>query len=388
MKTKSEYEVVRYRPEHKRAVAELQRHLWTSDVSMNIAYLEWKHERNPYLSEPLIYLACCDGKPVAMRSMFGVNWETGTPPMRYPGICPDDMVIEPAHRNIGLATVLMKAVFKDLETLGHDRVFSLSAGKITRLTSLAMGWRAVGSVRPHRWRSSSAERLQRLGNALRRTTFLWRISDLVPHREWGREQCSIHELCNPQGMPARRIGGNLTVERDAKPGDMARLISRIEYDGRIRHVRDAGYLEWRFRNPIHRYIFLYRWDGDGLGGYLVLQQYLSDLSDGLRVNIVDWEGTSLRIRAELLQAALRLHPFFDLTIWTVSLGEDSMRLLGDAGFRPVPEGQEGAGVGQEHPCLLVRGIPGGPAAPEPSFGGRRLEDISQWDIRMLYSMQG
>ena len=383
----SGYEVVRYRPDHKAEVAKLQKQLWSSDVSLNAAYLEWKHERNPYMEIPLIYLALCEGHLVGMRSMFGVRFEAGTPPEAYPGICPDDMVIAPAYRNRGLSTVLMRSVFMDLEAQGYGYVFSMSAGKITRLTSLAMGWHCVGSMKPQRWKSGRAERVLRLRSVFQRTRFLWRFADRLPYREWGREQCSIHDFCNPQGMPPRRIGSHITVERDARPREMARLISRIEYDGRVRHVRDETYLDWRFRNPIHRYLFLY-WIEEDMGGYLVLQQYLSDLSDKLRVNIVDWEATSLRIQGALLRAAIRLCPFTDLNIWTVSLGSDSMKLLGDAGFRPVMEGQEGAGVGQEHPCLLVRTIPADLPGPGPSFGGRRLQDMSDWDIRMLYSMQG
>jgi hypothetical protein len=95
---------------------------------------------------------------------------------------------------------------------------------------------------------------------------------------------------------------------------MADLIRRLGHDGRVRHVRDERYLAWRFRNPLHEYRFLFS-EADGrLDGYLVLQAYRRDRSRG--VNIVDWEGETRQVRAELLRAAVDRGGFDILTIWT------------------------------------------------------------------------
>src|SRR6185295_243198 len=53
----AEYEIVRYGPKHKSAIAELQTQLWSSDLGRNIRYLEWKYERNPFRDDIIIYLA-------------------------------------------------------------------------------------------------------------------------------------------------------------------------------------------------------------------------------------------------------------------------------------------------------------------------------------------
>jgi GNAT superfamily N-acetyltransferase len=381
------YEVIRYRPELRKEVLELQKFLWSSDTGLNSAYLEWKHEGNPYMETPLIYLALYGDKTVGMRSMFGVNWEAGIPPKTYPGICPDDMVIDAAHRNRGLAAEMMKAVFRDLERLGYEYVFSLSAGKITRLTSLAQGWRSAGSVQMQRRTSDRRpDRFHRMREYFRETRFLWRFADRLPSREGEKKQQSIHRLRIPKGGLSGKSGSRILVSPEARPGEMARLVSRIGYDGRIRHVRDETYLAWRFRNPLHRYLFLY-WMEDELEGYLVLQQYLSDLSDAEWVNIVDWEATSPEVRAGLLRTATRLCPDAQLNIWTATLGSDARRLLQEVGFRALPEGLEG-GVAQDYPCLLVRSVAENIPATEWSLSRRRLLEMGNWDIRMLYSMQG
>jgi GNAT superfamily N-acetyltransferase len=364
-----EYEIVKYQPDFRKDVVELQKLLWSPDPELNAAYLEWKHERNPYLQPPLIYLALSGKNVVGMRSMFGVRWEFGVPAKTVSGICPDDLVLAPEHRNRGLITKMMRAAFDDLEKKGYQYVYSLSAGKITRLASLAMGWRSAGSMQPQHWHSGRAAYFQRIRKFAGKTRFL-------------------HELCNPEGMRSRTIGSRIVVERGVRAAEMAELVSGIGTDGRIRHVRDRDYLSWRFRNPLHRYLFLY-WKEKELEGYLVLQQYVSEISmSRVRVNIVDWEATSQRVRVGLLRAAVHLSPFVDLNIWTATLGNETKNLLRDVGFRPVQEGQEGAGVEQEQPCLLVRSVRADVPEAAWSLGNRRLPDMADWDMRMIYSMQG
>ena len=381
----NDYEIVKYQPEFKKDVVELQRQLWSPDPELNTAYLEWKHERNPYLQPPLIYLALCGKNVVGMRSMFGIRWEYGVPAETVSGICPDDLVIASGHRDRGLVTKMMNAAFDDLEKKGYRYVYSLSAGKITRLASLAMRWRSAGSMQPQHWHSRRAESFQRIRKFAGKKRIVRRYADKLPYRHWGEGQRNLHELCNPGRMRSRYIGGPVVVEPGVRAGEMAELVSRIGHDGRIRHVRDEEYLSWRFRNPLHRYLFLY-WKEKDLEGYLVLQQYLSEFSPSMtRVNIVDWEATSQRVRAGLLRAATHLAPFADLNIWTATVGNETKNLLRDAGFTPV---QEGASVDQEQPCLLVRSV----RADEPeagwSLGDRRLREMADWDIRMIYSMQG
>ena len=382
---KYDYEIVPYQPDFKKDVVELQKFLWSPDPQLNTAYLEWKHECNPYLQRPLLYLALYGKKVVGMRSMFGVRWEFGVPSKTVTGICPDDLVIAPDHRNRGLITKMMSAAFNDLEKEGYQYVYSLSAGKITRLASLAMGWRSAGSMQPQHWHSRRAAYFQRIRHIVGKTRFIWRYADKLPYRDWGDKQVPLHELCHLQGMRPRKIGSSITVEQRVRAGEMANLISKIEYDGRIRHVRDKDYLSWRYRNPLHRYLFLY-WEEKDLEGYLVLQQHVSEFSSSkVRVNIVDWEATSQRVRAGLLRAAIHLSPFVDLNIWTATMGVEKKNLLRDVGFQPV---QEGAGVDQEQPSLIVRSVRADVPEAEWSLGNRGLLDMANWDIRMIYSMQG
>jgi len=367
------YEIVSYRPEFKRQLVRLQRHLWRGDEALNTAYLEWKYERNPYLPSPLICLVLHEGNAVGMRGMFGSCWEIGTDAERFVVPCGDDLVIAPDHRHRGLFGRIMGATVATLVAHGYPVTFSLSAGVVALTGSLAKGWRSVGPVREvsrfagaTSWASRVATRAQpwpgvrRLANAvsrLRRHPF--RHLDSVASR-----------------TPA---AGAIWCPREPQPEAMADLVRRLGHDGRLRHVRDAPYLAWRFGNPLHDYRFLLA-GNDRLEGYLVLQTYRR----AGRVNIVDWEATSPVVARALLGAAIDWGQFADLSTWTMSLPPETERLLGERGFRPVtwhrlmPRGR----------VVLVRSVSPSSGEPGPALGGRSLLDAANWDMRMLYSMAG
>jgi hypothetical protein len=164
--------------------------------------------------------------------------------------------------------------------------------------------------------------------------------------------------------------------------EMARLIARLPWDGRIRHVRDAEYLGWRLRNPLHEYRYVC-WDEAGLQGYLVLQRYRSERADQTCVNIVDWEGADERNRAALLRAAIERGGFEQINVWTVGLNDATRTALHQYGFVSAQADGIRAQSG-----LLVRRLGEGHTADDWREGGRDLLDIADWDLRMLYSMAG
>jgi GNAT superfamily N-acetyltransferase len=380
-----EYAIVRYQPAHRDDVLELQKHLWSSCPDLNRSYLEWKYERNPYLNGLLIYLALCGGRVVGMRGMFGAMWEAGVPVKRFPGICTEDSVIHPDHRNRNISTKIMKTVFADMAAQGHRYLYSLSAVRVTLVSSLAMGWKSVGSFEIQDLRSRRAERLRILRERIGKTKVLWRWEKWLPGYRWGTGRRPLHKLQNCPSICRQTERYRIVLDKSPRAGEMADLVARIEYDGRIRHVRDQEYLSWRFRNPLHRYLFLY-WEEKRLEGYLVLQEYLSDFRSRAKVNIVDWEGTSREVQSGLLQAALSLCTFPDLNIWTSTLSDESKELLRGAGFRPVHAGSKG--IMEIPSSLLVKSLQAGVPPAEWSLESRRLLDMSNWDLRMIYSMNG
>ena len=358
------YEVVPYTPELDEQIVTLQTHLWSNDLTRNAAYFRWKYADNPFLDEVLIRIALCDGRAVAMRGLFGAAWEVGGADV--PQLLPyaDDFVVAPAHRNTGVARRVLQESLADASLRDFPFAVSLSAGPVTFFASLAAGWRAAGSYQQAHRPRSPRSRWQRGLDRLR--------SPGAPPLFAALDRCIADST------------GSLAVSRTARPEAMAELIRRLPWDGRIRHVRDARYLDWRFRNPQHEYRFLY-WDDGTLQGYLVLQRYLAASADRERVNIVDWEAVDDRVRADLLDAALKLGDFPRVHIWTVGAAESVRALLQRHGFL-VDE--ERRGVRGHSSGLLVRRLGATPDTDGWLLGERNLLDIADWDLRMLYSMAG
>ncbi len=372
------YEVVPYRPEHRPQVAALQRHLWRGDEGANDAYLEWKYERNPYFPTPLIHLALHDGTAVAMRGVFGSCWEAGGRGERFCVPCADDLVIAPEHRNRRLFGQVMEALLADMARRGHRCAFSLSPGPVTLAGSLAGGWRAVGAVHEVRRRDRPGPSWRaRLASRVRRAPVLWRWASRLDDPPPGR---APFRRLDAAGVGSA-IGGGVWLSAQPRPEAMADLVQRLGHDGRLRHVRDAAYLAWRFANPQHEYRFLFS-GGDRLDGFLVLQAYRLDEDRG--VNVVDWEAAAPEPRQALLRAAVDWGSFSELSAWAMALPLEARRLLADTGFAPADRGP----LMRHGVTLLARGIGDGGRAADPMLGGRPLPDAPGWDMRMLYSMAG
>lgn len=225
------------------------------------------------------------------------------------------------------------------------------------------------------------DRLRRLHDKMSGMRFFHRYADRV------RSRLERHLRSDLRGRRAKgpiKVGPRVFLRQEPLPEEMARLVERVPYDGRIRHVRDKAYFSWRFRNPIHKYWFLF-WEEKELEGYLILQEYLPEVLVRSVTNIVDWEASDERVRAGLLQAALRLGHFPDLRIWGATLPADARSLLENSGFRPCVGD---SGIADPQKCILVKPLEEGIPENDRMLAGRRVLDIADWDIRMAYSMHG
>jgi hypothetical protein len=267
----------------------------------------------------------------------------------------------------------MRASTAEAGRLGFPYALSLSAGPVTFVNSLASGWRSAGSYSPVGLNAPWSPEFQRLRSLVKR----------IRSSLYGN-QAPVEESSGPFSHldgARRRISAPLSLSRDPRPKEMEDLVARLPWDGRIRHVRNAEYFAWRFRNPLHDYRFLF-WHGDRLGGYLVLQRYLTTNRYGGVVNIADWEAETEQIGAALLTTAVRLGRFPRIQAWTAGMAAPVRALLHTRGFKA----DDTHGLRVRSQGLLVRRLDGAPATEPWSFGGRALLHISDWDFRKFYSM--
>jgi GNAT superfamily N-acetyltransferase len=376
------YEIVAYRDELEPGIIELRNLTWHSDPSVPRRFLDWKYRRNPYFERPMITVALHGGRVVGMRGAYGTCWEAeGAARVIIPAA--DDFAILPAHRNAGLATLIMHSMLEGLAARGFAYVVALSAGRMTTLASLATGWKSAGAMEPVARFGLGRRIAHAFEERLHGTRVLWRLAPRDVPAAYSSEG-PFARLDALGRTPGRESGTTLVFERAVRAQAMAALIERIGHDGRIRQVRDAEFLAWRYQKPAREYGFLYLERSDGrLDGFLALGRFPAYQPPMLAFHVIDMEGTTPAVREELLATALRHGRFPAIGAWSAGVSAEDRPLLDRAGFVPVDIASRARGL----PCVLVRAV-GSTAASEWRIGRRHLADPRDWDMRLLYSMHG
>lgn len=180
-------------------------------------------------------------------------------------------------------------------------------------------------------------------------------------------------------------GKYVSIEHTPRPDAMAELVERTGDDKRIRHVRDQQYFAWRFQSPLSVYRFLF-WEDTRMEGYLVLRT--SVYANRVGVSIVDWEATNALVQADLLHAAIHLANCENLTIWSATLPDDAKTVLQKSGFNFLEETRSigrAYRAGAYSPTVLMRPVRDEMLKADWLLADRRLLELGNWDLRMIYS---
>lgn len=368
---KEEYRFIQYRPEYKEQVLALREFGWGIDRGFSLRFFEWKHEENPYLNTPLVYLVLHADRVVGTGGLYGIKWEGGRHSQEFTAIGVGDIVAHPEHQSRGIIRGLQRAALNDLATADYAYLFALSARPVVYLRCLRAGWRAAGCYETVSWSGGAGgaaacmQRLKKLGG-------FWKSSPARVRPPF----CSFDRKCLRRKFASEF---RVSVELNPRPQEMADLIRRTPHDGRIRHVRDEEYFRWRFRNPLSTYRFLFCKD-KALEGYLILQMSVNAKNQEAR--IVDWEAANITVREELLDMALFYLDGGRLVTWSATLPDDVKILLRNKGFMPRDDTR---GVKHYKPGVILRPIRDEFLNEDWIFADRQLLDMNNWDLRMAYS---
>jgi acyl-CoA synthetase (AMP-forming)/AMP-acid ligase II/acyl carrier protein len=349
-----EYRFERYRPEWREGILALQQHHWGADADLNAALFEWKYEKNPYASEPLVFLALHGDEVVGMRGFCAGLWQIGRRPRVFRALAGGDLVVSPTHRGRGIVHGIMSAAHAGLAHLGFEVLLNFSAGRATYLASLATGWRPIAALGVVRSQGARA-----------------------PRSAGGDVFAALDRVAGCTGA------GPVSLDRAPRPAAMLAVLDRMRRNARLQPVRDERYLAWRYGNPMSRYRFLF-WDEGRSQGYLVLQTSLRLASGrGSRVNVLEWATTSARARDELLRCAVEWGAFPEVQVWEASLSRGARALLRELGFAPPVE----RGGVPRHPSTVLARLLGARASIRNPWvlAGRSLRDPATWDLRMACS---
>ncbi|MGZ8756231.1 MAG: GNAT family N-acetyltransferase [Acidimicrobiia bacterium] len=361
-------------------ISGLRKQLWGRSRTDNRTYLTWKYLENPYLPDPLIYVARAGDEVVGMRGMYGTSWLVPGIDGRVVLPCSGDSGISPEHRESGLFAALTDFALADLKKRGFRHVINMSATPANYVTSIVtMGWKKVASYDP--LIRSTTPMSQTPAPALPSGT----DRPLLPLRNSERMKAIVRRMRSIRKMAfakdpfatsdknRRHVDHDSPIEITAvpRPRGMARLAREHCSDTSIRHVRDETYFGWRYRNPFAFYRFLFL---KGDLGYLVLQ----GTSGSRRIQLVDWASDDSAF-GELLRAGLEYGRTPQMGTWGTSLPPAVRQHLDQAGFAP-----DGSSAMARRGGLIVRALD--PTNGDDSMMGIcRLLDAANWDLRMVYS---
>jgi predicted N-acetyltransferase YhbS len=373
------FEFLKYRPEFKDDIIELQSYLWSHDLQKNRDYFEWKHENNPYNEEPMIYICLDKGRVVGTTSFFGAKWQVGYPSKTFNIPMAGDSVIHPDYRNKGIFRKINELSIDDIHNRGYKYVFALSAAPVTYYSFLLLDWHSAGRIREARWQKIQANDTKARSLA-RKIPFFYKSYKFLKKALFSNDSSMdiirkpLDDFDNKNSWLSHRVSKHISVHNKPYPKEMEALVKQNKRDGRIGHVRDSEYFSWRFQNPLSDYRFIY-WKDASLDGYLVLQistKYLSTI-----VHIVDWEATTPEVQDGLLKAALMLGNLKEIRVWTETGTEPTNNLLNMYGFAPQ--------IDEKNPSLLIKYNQNNINQDKWILGDQQVTSLSNWDLRAIYS---
>jgi hypothetical protein len=170
---------------------------------------------------------------------------------------------------------------------------------------------------------------------------------------------------------------------------MAALAASAGADGRIRHVKNADWFRWRYRDPSSRYRFAYFERGGRLVAYLAFHRAAAPLP-AAAVTLVDWERDPSIDWTELLGTAIRLADRWVLPLhaWTRALPPEIGPRLPELGFEPRPLWGP---LASRRPTFLVGRMGDDAAAASTrdedgwAVAGRRLDRLDDWNLRPVFA---
>jgi hypothetical protein len=293
------YEITSYRSEWGPQVAELMVHLWGADVEANRAYLRWKHEDNPFASEPLAIAALHAGRVVGFRGYSPLPFRAGGAEVVI--LCPGDTCVHPDHRMAGLS-VKMGAAAMRLYGDRYPLFMNWSCTKPSLPGYLKLGFREL----------AAKEYLTHAG-PLATLRYL-----LAPR--------------GPRPLAQSRIAfgrsGAVEVTAAPRPAEMAALAADDAAAGTLALRRDETFYAWRLANPRGKYVFYYLVRDSGPEGTVVI-----GLSPNNRRGfILDFAGGEGDALGEIVRFILRAGHFDLLSVYPFCLTERQRRTLENLGF--------------------------------------------------------
>ncbi len=372
-----QYTITRYSENfenHIDQIAELKATNWDLDVDLFRAYIKWNYIDRPNSNPPILYLARSEEGVIAMRGFYESKWRLGNSSKSFHSLSPADFLIKQQYRNTGLYSKMLNYTAQDLEDSDYPYFFNFNATPTNLIGCLSTGWKSIGRIKSIHKQIPLKDPLpvKYAKSILRKAGIYNSIRALG---------LKIFKLKNNSDMlkimhdrSAAGIHSRILVTDKPKPKEMARLINDLKPKNKIFLPKNESFFNWRYSNPLSKYLFLYCYD-DSLKGYLIIQSH-KEPSIG-NFNIIDLEAVDASVQIELLNHLMMIMHPGSISVWESMLDINNLEYMKAKGFT---EQISNKSVKDGFQTVLVKPLGGN------SF---KYEDINllnpeSWDLKMLY----
>jgi len=315
------WDVVPYAPELASELLALHHRAWPGAEICDERFLRWQYDENP--AGPALSTLARERSSGRIIAQFGALpvrlWVDGEERLGALGL---NVVTDEAYRRRGLFVALGHAANERMAQAGASIAFAMpnenSFPGFVRHLGYAHAADVPFLVRPVNVRRLVSQRVRILGAGALASIASWPFVRPLPRAPLAES-----------GVTIERVEGF-----DAQFDD---FWQRIRGRERVIAMRDARYLDWRFRQaPLRRYEVFRATSASGMAGYIVVRT--TELL-GMRAGmIVDFLVDNERAGRPLLSHALAhfAHEDVDLVATLMLAHAPEYRLLRQAGLRPLP----------------------------------------------------
>jgi GNAT superfamily N-acetyltransferase len=361
--TSADYDIAHYRPEHFDGALTVLAGLWPYERTLAARLFRWRHLENPYVEAPPGVVALHRGQVVGFRGYFAHAYSPGPGNADIVVLHPCDTVVDPGHRNQGLS-VAMGRLASEFDPARYRLFMNLTSGGNSRPGYLALGFTPLAprvTLMRHPW------------NPLAWMADAWSKRPAKPGRPLSRARV--------------RHGrdGDILVAAEARPAEMAAIIAAERADGPALRLRqDEVFFAWRYRNPVQRYAFYYRMEGEVARAFAVF-----DISaDGRCGSLLDYGEARTGALGEALRHACTSRDFVALSALGYGLDARTLALVRALGFRPVHTLKtlfKRGSVEALAPPILIRPIPAKFDEDAFRIGALDMRCIADWRLKPICS---
>lgn len=359
------YEIKRYQPVFKSDIINLLEYMWKGSENKRRKIFEWKYNKNPFLNEPYAYVALHDNKVIGFRGFFPTKFLFNNEVILM--LSPSDTIVNPTHRRKGLFNKMTKYAIKEISKDAKINFFlNLSSNQYSTPGYLKLGWEQVYPEFPISTKTLTGLFLGKISgrNIYKKNKYFFNIADEILYRIWCKKL---------------KIDGRFEISTKIYSNSMAALFANQEI-GRLHHIKDSSYYNWRFKRPYINYIMSYLWRNDGnLSAYLIFIQK----GEG-HFMLVDYSYENPIALQTILSLFIKKTKANFVTTWGFAKSPNTKKTLKIAGFYspkllykinsryiPLP--------------FLVRPIDIVLTKESWKVQGRDIRDVNIWDLNPIDS---